>query len=357
MSMIIGGCRLLLELLMAAIGIALLVYGADFLIRGAVRLAQSAKLSQTVIGATIIAAGTSLPELAAAISAAAYGTSELVIGNVIGSNVANVGLVLGTLLVCCWFVVRSREDLHMDRVTLVGTGGACAAVFAVSIDGAVGFVDGIVLIACMVFIILWMVIKGRRKLISAVGEEFEECDNDADVNGNCGASTLPSTTTQSKTPPATHRLPSYRMLFFVIIGALMLYVGSVLTVDNAVIVAKHVGISEYVIGATVIAIGTSLPELAAILAAVRRRALGIGVAGIFGSVIFNVFLVMGAASLVLPLVVSDLLLLDYLIMSAFCMGGVVACMLLSRNLKRTPPLIVGLILLIVYAMWVLSLAI
>ncbi len=359
---------------MAAIGIVILVYGADFLIRGAVKLAQRARLSETVIGATIIAAGTSLPELAAAISAAVYGTSELVIGNVVGSNVANVGLVLGALLVCCGFVVRRKEDLHIDRVTVVGTVGACIATFAVSIDGAVSFVDGVVLIVCMMLIILWMTIKGRRKQETVIDKNAgysngsnKEDDKEETLTSLPSSPSPSSLSSPSSSPSATtpkrmsqiktYQQSPYRVLFFVVIGALMLYIGSILTVDNAIIVAERIGISEYVIGATVIAIGTSLPELAAILAAVRRRALGIGVAGIFGSVIFNVFLVMGAASLVIPLMVSQLLLLDYLIMSAFCAGGVISCVLMSKNHKRVPPLVAGIVLLTVYTVWIISLAI
>ena len=347
----------------------ILVYGADFLIRGAVKLAQRARLSETVIGATIIAAGTSLPELAAAISAAVYGTSELVIGNVVGSNVANVGLVLGALLVCCGFVVRRKEDLHIDRVTVVGTVGACIATFAVSVDGAVSFVDGVVLIVCMMLIILWMTIKGRRKQETIIGKNAgygngnnKEDDKEETFTSSPSSPSSPSSSPSATTPKRmsqikTYQQSPYRVLFFVVIGALMLYIGSILTVDNAIIVAERIGISEYVIGATVIAIGTSLPELAAILAAVRRRALGIGVAGIFGSVIFNVFLVMGAASLVIPLMVSQLLLLDYLIMSAFCAGGVISCVLMSKNHKRVPPLVAGIVLLTVYTVWIISLAI
>lgn len=256
-----------MTILLLLAGFVLLVAGAEALVRGAVRLAGATGLSPLVIGLTVVAFGTSAPEFAASVGAALQGVPDLALGNIIGSNVANVLLILGMTALAAPLVV-SRQMVRMDAPILVGVS---LLAFALAADGALGRGDGLLLLAGGIAYTLLLVWIGKRSPDDAVVPDVEA----APVNW-------------------------WRDLAFVAAGLAMLVLGARWLVAGAVSVAEAFGLSELVIGLTVIAIGTSLPELAtSILAAVRgQRDLAVG--NIVGSCIFNLLLVLGATAAIAP---------------------------------------------------------
>lgn len=254
-------------ILLLLAGFALLVAGAELLVRGAVRLAAATGLSPLVIGLTVVSVGTSAPEFAASIGAAVQGVPDLALGNVIGSNIANVLLILGMTALAAPLVV-SRQMVWLDAPILLGVS---LGAFALAADGALGRVDGLLLLAGGIVYTLLLIWIGKRRPDAAVVPEVDA----APVNW-------------------------WRDLGFVVAGLAVLVLGARWLVSGAVSVAQAFGLSELVIGLTVIAVGTSLPELAtSILAAVRgQRDLAVG--NIVGSCIFNLLLVLGATAAIAP---------------------------------------------------------
>jgi cation:H+ antiporter len=249
-------------------GLVFLVAGAEALVRGAVRLAAATGLSPLVIGLTVVAYGTSAPEFAAGLGATLSGVPDLALGNIIGSNIANVLLILGATALFAPLVV-SRQMVWLDVPVMLGVS---LLVSALALDGHLARADGLLLVAGGVTYSVLLVWLGKRAPDQAIPA-------------------APS----DDTPPRW-----WRDLLFVAAGLGMLVLGARWLVEGAVAVAGALGMSELVVGLTVIAIGTSLPELAtSILAAVRgQRDLAVG--NIVGSCIFNLLLVLGATALIAP---------------------------------------------------------
>lgn len=290
---------LLVNLGLTAAGIAMLCVGADRLVLGSAALATRFGISGFVVGVTVVAYGTSTPELAAALQAALRGESGLILGNVAGSNVANVGMVLGAAAVL-GAVCVGRGTIRREVPVVVGVS---VLLLGVSADGSIGWTDGLLLL-------------GGLGAFTAYALRSPRADGDG-----C-----------TKPPP-------YKNVLMVALGVVLLYFGAVFTVDNSVLVAERFGVPPHVIGVTVIAVGTSLPELVATVAAVRRGRADIGVAGIIGSNVLNVLLIVGAASMVSALVVDAGIWPHYLVMLGF------ACALFlwwrGRQPRWAGPVLVG----------------
>ncbi len=257
-------------------GIVVLFASAEIFIRGAVSLAKIFKMPPLVIGMTVVAVGTSAPELFVTLNAAYSGAPGLAIGNIIGSNIANVLLILG---VSCLLSPINRPDSAHRRDSVVLIGGS-AAFALLCFQGEIGLGSGILL---LVFFAVFLVSSYRRETEDekTTAEHIQEVEE---------ISSLPA--------------PAWVTALFVLLGLAGVLWGAELLVEGGVAIARVMGISEEVIGLTVVALGTSMPELAASAVAAYRGHSDIAVGNIIGSNLFNILGIGGLAALVTPLPVA-----------------------------------------------------
>lgn len=257
-------------------GFVVLVFGADWLVRGAGRLATAVGISPLVVGLTVVAFGTSAPELAVSVMSAFKGQADIALGNVVGSNICNVLLILGISAIIIPLVVH-RQLVRLDIPVMVGVS---LLMWALSLDGRLGRIDGIVLTLLVIGYVIYL-IRRSRKEEAAVREEYEK-EFGSPMEGKPSASMI------------------FKMLGLVVVGILGLVLGSKWLVDSAVFIAREFGISELVIGLTIISFGTSLPEIATSIMAALNGERDIAVGNIVGSNTFNILTVLGIASTVSP---------------------------------------------------------
>lgn len=254
-------------------GLGLLVVGAEVLVRGASRLAAALGISPLVVGLTVVAFGTSSPELAVSVKAALSGQASIAIGNVVGSNIFNVLFILGLSALIVPLVV-AQQLVRLDVPLMIGL-SVLLLLFA--LDGWVGRLDGLVLIVGLVAYIALLIRQSQRENV-VVQAEYEQ---------EFGVA-----------PTAGDRW--FVNVTFVVVGLVLLIVGSRWLVDGAVAFAQHLGVSELVIGLTIVAAGTSLPEVVTSVIAAMRGERDIAVGNVVGSNIFNIMAVLGVASVVAP---------------------------------------------------------
>lgn len=254
-------------------GLALLVVGGDFLVRASVGLSFKLKISKLVIGMTVVSFATSAPELLVSLQAALDGVSDIALGNVIGSNIANIGLVLGiTAIISPLAVDRDFYRLNWPMMMLV----SFALYYFLKNDEILSAIEGVILfIALLIFLVI--LIRSSRKSIEANLDEVD--DTLAEVS-------------------------NFKIVAWLIIGASGLYFGSEWLVDGAKQLASAIGISDYAISVTVIAIGTSVPELAASVIAALKREKAISLGNLIGSNIFNIASVLGLTAIIKPIAVN-----------------------------------------------------
>jgi cation:H+ antiporter len=266
---------MIISLLLVLGGLVLLVIGGEFLVRSSVALSFKLKLSKLVIGMTVVSFATSAPELLVSLQAALDGVSDISLGNVIGSNIANIGLVLGiTAIISPLVVDRDFYRLNWPMMMLLSIG---LYIFLKN-DLVLSRFEGVVFfIALCVFLVV--LIRNSRNSLTAVnaGEEVDE--------------TLAVVST-------------FRILIWLLIGGLGLYFGSEWLVKGAKNLASSVGISDYAISVTVIAIGTSVPELAASVIAALKQEKAISLGNLIGSNIFNIASVLGLTAIITPIPVN-----------------------------------------------------
>ena len=260
------------------VGLVLLVKGADFFVDGAAGIAGKCRISPLVIGLTVVAFGTSMPELAVSVTSAATGSTDLSIGNVVGSNIANILLILGVSALVCKLPVR-RASLVLDIPVLL-----IASVLLIGLGiwgGALEWWDGLIFLAVFA---VYMVILMR------------------------GARKAPPIPDEEKIPKsrlgiwyAHKKERTWFLVVLTVLGLGMVIGGGTLLVEGAKYVARAAGMSERVIGLTVVAVGTSLPELVTSVVAASKKQTDIAVGNIIGSNIFNILLIAGVSSLVAPL--------------------------------------------------------
>lgn len=264
---------MLLTILFLVLGFFLLIKGADFLIDGSVSLAKRLKVSDIVVGLTIVAFGTSTPELIVNIMASINGNSEIATGNIIGSNILNIFFILGvSALIYPLLVLKNTVwkeiPLSLLAAVLVGVLGNDRI-----IDGSAANVltriDGLVLLSFFVIFLVYVV------GISKVSETREEI--------------------------VAHRYGYLKIFFLITLGLGLLVLGGKCVVDSAVSLARMWGVSESLIGLTIVAVGTSLPELATSAVAASKKKADIAVGNIVGSNIFNIFFILGISAVMRPI--------------------------------------------------------
>jgi cation:H+ antiporter len=262
---------MLVHVLLFLLGFAALVVGAEALVRGASKIALSLGISALVVGLTIVAFGTSAPEIAVSVGAVLNGNSDIAIGNVVGSNILNVLLVLGVSALIAPLVVHSQ--LIRQEVPIMI--GATLLLVVMLIDGRLGPMDGAILVALLLAYVTFLVLQSRAEN----AELRESYEHAVERTGGWD------------------RHWSVQALL-ILVGLALLVLGSNWLVDSAVVFARALGVSDLVIGLTVIAIGTSMPEIAASIMAALRGERDMAVGNVIGSNIFNILGCLGLAGLV-----------------------------------------------------------
>lgn len=305
----------MLDLVNIVAGLTLLYFGGDFLVTGSVRLARHLKISAFVVGATVIAFGTSAPELAVAILAALDSAPELAMGNVIGSNIANIALVLGlTTLIAPITIAHSRFKREYPPFFL-----AALLILFLAWDLKIHRLEGVLMVG-LLGLYVWRSFSHKEDFAT---EPEEEVRLFAD-----------------KGPPF--------QLLLIVVGLIGLVGGAKLLVSGGVSIARSFGISEWFIGITIVAVGTSLPEIVSSVMAARRGHGEMAIGNIFGSNIFNILMVLGITSLIHPLNISEPIHPDLLLATGVTCLLFVLTLLGKYSLGKKS----GVTLLIAYFMYI-----
>ena len=312
----------LVTILLGVVGAVLLCFGADTLVRGGAALAKIARVPSLVIGLTVVAFGTSAPELVVSIHAALRGAGDIAIGNVVGSNICNIALILGaSSLVRPLPVNRTLFKLDMPAMTL---SSVMLALWCILSGGIGRFGGGL-------FCLLLAAYLARR---------FHSARHDPEEAAALAAEA-------DEAPP----MRWYFAAALTAVGIAMLVIGAKFFVDGAVAAARLLKVSEAVIGLTVVALGTSLPELATSVAAALRGECDIAVGNVVGSNLFNVLCILGVAPLVSPMKAQQVNLFDFATM-CLVTGVLWVMMLTGKRISRRE----GAVLLAIYAAYVAKLA-
>ncbi|WP_088324120.1 calcium/sodium antiporter [Polaribacter tangerinus] len=256
-------------------GLALLVLGGNWLLKSAVALSLKLHIPKIVIGMTVVSFATSAPELIVSINAALSGASDLALGNVIGSNIANLGLVLGITLL--FGSMQIQESFYKIDWPVMMLASVLLFVFMQG-DTVINRYEGIIMVSFLIVFLIFLLRFQKAPVIDELPEE------DA-------------------------ILPIYKVALFLILGGLGLWGGSELLIKGATSLALEFGVSERVIGVTVVSIGTSIPELAASIIAVLKKEKAISLGNLIGSNVFNILAVLGITSIITPVAVKDMELL------------------------------------------------
>lgn len=259
-----------MDILLTLGGLVALIVGAEVMVRGAVDLALRARISPLVVGLTVVSIGTSAPELLVSLIAAMKGSSAMAIGNVVGSNIANISLVLGAaILVYPITVDRDAYRIHWPVMMV-----ASLLFTALLWDDTFARWEGLVFVFLLTAYVVWMIRASRK------------------ASGQPG------------TKPVEVSTPLWRSLLFVVLGIVGLALGAEWFVEGAVRIAESLGVSKQLIGVTVVAIGTSLPELVTSLMAAFRKQSDISIGNLIGSNIFNLLGIIGVSAIVQPIQVT-----------------------------------------------------
>ncbi len=276
--------------ILTVVGLVMLCFGGNWLVSGGVAIAKKFRISNLVIGMTIVAYGTSTPELAASVAAAGE-HSALILGNIVGSNIANVGMVIGISAILVPLAVR-KSVLRKEIPIMLAVS---FLLVLVSVDGEISQYDGVLLL-------VGLGLFGYYTFKDALRQRAENKETVGPVTGNVYV----------------------KSVGLIGIGVVLLYVGAILTVDNAVVLAQEFGLSEKIIGLTVIAIGTSLPELITSIIAIRKGHSDIGIGNIIGSNVYNILMIMGVGAALGGVMVGSDVYVDYAIMITFSLSLLLA---------------------------------
>ncbi|MCA9311243.1 MAG: calcium/sodium antiporter [Phycisphaerales bacterium] len=317
---------ILINILILSGGVVLLLAGGEFLVRGAVTLAGRMGVSTLVIGLTVVAFGTSAPELAFNVTASINDHNELSLGNIVGSNIANIGLILGLAALLKPLKVNSSV-IRREMPVMIGATALMVVLAALPIeDRSLSRVDGIILLAFFAGLSSFALIAATR---SRRGEDWGETF-ESDIE---------------EVSERDRRRPAWLALLLVLVGLGMLGAGVRLAETGAVGIAVDLNLSRTLIGLTIVALATSLPELATSLIAVRRGQVDIAVGNVVGSNIFNILLVLGTTAVVRPVECGDASI------ESFAVMGFLAAVLwfpISRTAGQRVSRLEGLFLLLVY---------
>lgn len=264
-----------MNIVLIIIGLVLLVVGGEFLVRSSVALSFKLKLSKLVIGMTVVSFATSAPELLVSLQAALDGVSDIALGNVIGSNIANIGLVLGiTAIISSLDVDKDFYKFNWPMLMLM----SFALFYFLQNDGVLTLIEGVILFTALVLFLIFIVRDSRKKTKANLMDEVDD---------------------------TLQQVSNFKIFIWLLIGSAGLYFGSEWLVEGAKGLARTIGVSDYAISVTVIALGTSVPELAASVIAALKKEKAISLGNLIGSNIFNIASVLGLTAIVKPITVNS----------------------------------------------------
>ena len=302
--------NILINILLLAAGFLMLIKGADLFVDGSSGIASKFGISQLVIGLTIVAMGTSSPEAAVSIAAAINGNADITIGNIVGSNILNIFIILGiSSIITTLAVAKSTmkyETPFMIAITLL--------LLLLGLDGEIGTIDGIILLAAFAVYMVYL---------------FRIAKNNKD---------------EAAEDSSQKQLSVAKAIFFTVIGLALIVFGSNITVDAASALATAFGLSERFIGLTIVALGTSLPELFTSVSAARKGNADIAIGNIVGSNIFNILFVVGVSALIVPVPFAKNFIFDTVV-AIIAAVLLLICCLKTKSLKRWA----GILMLVCYA--------
>lgn len=302
-----------IQILLLVLGFVMLIKGADWFVDGAAGIAKRFGIPSLVIGLTIVAMGTSAPEAAISISAAFKGSADIAVGNVVGSNIMNVLVILGlTAIITPIAVQKSTIKYEIPFMILITVVFGFLGLF----DNVIGFLDGIILWVLFIAYLAYLFIMAKK------GKSEQE--DSVDIPG------------QKKLP---------RLIIFGLIGVVLVILGSNITVDAATNIARTFGMSERFIGLTIVALGTSLPELVTSVTAGLKKNADIAIGNIVGSNVFNILFVIGTSSLITPVAYQPQFLLDTVVCVATAVLLLLCLLNKGKKLKRWA----GILMLLCYA--------
>lgn len=311
------------------IGFVLLIKGADLLVEGASRVAKKFNIPEIIIGLTVVAIGTSLPELVVSTKSSLIGHSDIALGNVVGSNISNLFLILGMCSIIRPLKFKKETIFIENPFVIIITG----ILFYFCLNNGMGQISriegGVLLLLCIIFM-LYNVIMAKRGKIPEDGEEPQQ---------------------NSEEP---NKIDTYKAILFIVLGILALKYGGDLVVNNAVTIAQAMGISEKLISLTIVAVSTSLPELITSITATIKGETDMAIGNIVGSQIFNILLIIGTSSILNPIKYSPgynqdmvLLLIGTIVFSLFPFIGE------KRKMTREN----GILFMIVYVVYMIDVVI
>ena len=302
-------------------GFVLLFFGGDWLVNGGVALARRFRISTLVIGMTIVAFGTSAPELLVSTISAIKGSAGIAMGNVIGSNIANIGLILGLTSLICPIETDNSKVVRHGSIMIV----ASLILMVFALHSGISRIEGLTLFACLILFTTISIRKGRTQ------------PQEADIEDQEGK-------------PMT----ILAAVGLIALSCVMLALGADILVDGATTLASAMGVSDKVIGLTIVALGTSLPELAASVAAAVKKQMDISIGNIIGSNIFNILCVLGVSTSIKPI---SLEFPDYVNDFIWMMGFSVFIIIFTTMRKKKGRLgrTAGILFLLAYAIYAWSL--
>lgn len=314
-----------LAILCLVVGFVFLVKGADWFVDGASGIATKLRVPSIIIGLTIVSFGTSAPELATSIISSVQGSADLAVGNIIGSNITNILLILGLAAVICPLTVQ-KSTLRLDFFVLLGS--SVLLLLLGSFDGVIGRVDGwimfILSLAYMVFLV-WLAVRESKKgdTMSSLNEHEVICETEEEPKKGFSG-------WYEKMKNHT-----WFLTVIMIVGLALVVVGAMYgVIPGAKYIATKIGISEKIIGLTVVAIGTSLPELVTCVIAAKKGETDIAVGDIVGSNIFNIIRTLGLSAAILPLAFEKSFIIDGIIALAAAVLLVVLGYLKGHKIRR-----------------------
>ncbi|MBE5920978.1 MAG: calcium/sodium antiporter [Pseudobutyrivibrio ruminis] len=304
-------------LILLVIGFVFLIKGADFFVEGASAVAKKLHVPALVIGMTIVAMGTSLPELSVSVTASIAGSNQLAIGNVVGSNIFNLMVVLGS---CALFSALEVSDDTIKKDLPFSIICTVALMVMGLIGNSVGHIDGAILLVLFILFLSSMLraAKKSRTTAAAIAEEDNEIVD----------------------------IPTWLCIIYIIGGAVAIKYGGDWVVDSCTTLALKFGMSETLVGLTIVALGTSLPELVTSIVAAKKNELDMAIGNVVGSNIFNILLILGVAGAISPMRFLTVNAIDTLILVVFSVIVGLMC-LKKKNLNKAN----GIVMLLLYAVY------
>lgn len=317
-----------INILMVILGFVLLVVGADLLVRGASNIATKFRIPEMLIGLTIVALGTSAPELIITITSAQAGATDLIIGNAIGSNLCNILFILGLMALIRPLVIDNEaKKIHIPIALFAAIVILIMELSSLSSSSAfIDRIDGILLLILFAVYFTYPIFTEIKDIAKSYKEDK--------ISGN------------------SKKINVFLSIIFIVIGVVLLKYGGDFVVDNATLIAEHFNISERVIGLTIVAIGTAMPELITSIIAVIRKDTDLAVGNLVGSCVLNLFLILGVGAVITPLEFSSKFNQNLILL---CISTFILWMFNFIGKKNTITRFKGFVLLLIFSLYMVGL--